>query len=154
MEDGIKLLPRLFSQVRKHITDLYEDLRDGHNLISLLEVLSGVTLVCILLYFSPTHTCIKTLLSGLTFGAPPGGARPFRTELQGEHLEIFTQEMTHRQASAADECTHVTCRQVSTSAVSARLQKVLPSLIPEVASSSHQSHSSTVPSLHLYKKVS
>jgi len=35
----------LFLQVRKHITDLYEDLRDGHNLISLLEVLSGVTLV-------------------------------------------------------------------------------------------------------------
>uniref|UniRef100_A0A671XBJ7 Microtubule actin crosslinking factor 1 n=1 Tax=Sparus aurata TaxID=8175 RepID=A0A671XBJ7_SPAAU len=29
---------------QKHITDLYEDLRDGHNLISLLEVLSGVTL--------------------------------------------------------------------------------------------------------------
>uniref|UniRef100_A0A8C2BB84 Dystonin n=1 Tax=Cyprinus carpio TaxID=7962 RepID=A0A8C2BB84_CYPCA len=28
-------------QVRKHINDLYEDLRDGHNLISLLEVLSG-----------------------------------------------------------------------------------------------------------------
>uniref|UniRef100_A0A3Q1AGF7 Microtubule actin crosslinking factor 1 n=1 Tax=Amphiprion ocellaris TaxID=80972 RepID=A0A3Q1AGF7_AMPOC len=28
-------------KVRKHITDLYEDLRDGHNLISLLEVLSG-----------------------------------------------------------------------------------------------------------------
>lgn len=32
-------------QVRKHINDLYEDLRDGHNLISLLEVLSGVKLV-------------------------------------------------------------------------------------------------------------
>ncbi|XP_075868033.1 microtubule-actin cross-linking factor 1 isoform X22 [Nelusetta ayraudi] len=31
-------------KVRKHITDLYEDLRDGHNLISLLEVLSGVNL--------------------------------------------------------------------------------------------------------------
>ncbi|EMP28438.1 Microtubule-actin cross-linking factor 1, isoforms 1/2/3/5 [Chelonia mydas] len=31
-------------QVRKHINDLYEDLRDGHNLISLLEVLSGVKL--------------------------------------------------------------------------------------------------------------
>ncbi|KAG5842290.1 hypothetical protein ANANG_G00176050 [Anguilla anguilla] len=31
-------------KVRKHITDLYEDLRDGHNLISLLEVLSGVAL--------------------------------------------------------------------------------------------------------------
>ncbi|KAG6931254.1 microtubule-actin crosslinking factor 1, partial [Chelydra serpentina] len=27
-------------KVRKHINDLYEDLRDGHNLISLLEVLS------------------------------------------------------------------------------------------------------------------
>lgn len=32
-------------QVRKHVNDLYEDLRDGHNLISLLEVLSGDTLV-------------------------------------------------------------------------------------------------------------
>uniref|UniRef100_A0A4W3HHW7 Microtubule actin crosslinking factor 1 n=1 Tax=Callorhinchus milii TaxID=7868 RepID=A0A4W3HHW7_CALMI len=31
-------------KMRKHINDLYEDLRDGHNLISLLEVLSGVTL--------------------------------------------------------------------------------------------------------------
>nr|XP_019590200.1 PREDICTED: dystonin isoform X18 [Rhinolophus sinicus] len=31
-------------KVRKHVTDLYEDLRDGHNLISLLEVLSGDTL--------------------------------------------------------------------------------------------------------------
>uniref|UniRef100_UPI0037E7B913 plectin a isoform X7 n=1 Tax=Semicossyphus pulcher TaxID=241346 RepID=UPI0037E7B913 len=29
---------------QRHITDLYEDLRDGHNLISLLEVLSGETL--------------------------------------------------------------------------------------------------------------
>lgn len=33
------------SQVRKHVNDLYEDLRDGHNLISLLEVLSGDRLV-------------------------------------------------------------------------------------------------------------
>nr|XP_020019201.1 microtubule-actin cross-linking factor 1-like [Castor canadensis] len=31
-------------KVRKHISDLYEDLRDGHNLISLLEVLSGIKL--------------------------------------------------------------------------------------------------------------
>uniref|UniRef100_A0A8B9QKF0 Calponin-homology (CH) domain-containing protein n=1 Tax=Apteryx owenii TaxID=8824 RepID=A0A8B9QKF0_APTOW len=31
-------------KVRRHINDLYEDLRDGHNLISLLEVLSGDTL--------------------------------------------------------------------------------------------------------------
>ncbi|KAK1791418.1 hypothetical protein P4O66_013425, partial [Electrophorus voltai] len=34
-------------KVRKHVNDLYEDLRDGHNLISLLEVLSGDTLVSI-----------------------------------------------------------------------------------------------------------
>ncbi|KAM9310111.1 plectin isoform 2-T2 [Pholidichthys leucotaenia] len=29
---------------QRHVSDLYEDLRDGHNLISLLEVLSGETL--------------------------------------------------------------------------------------------------------------
>uniref|UniRef100_A0A8C5S9B9 Calponin-homology (CH) domain-containing protein n=1 Tax=Laticauda laticaudata TaxID=8630 RepID=A0A8C5S9B9_LATLA len=29
---------------KRHVNDLYEDLRDGHNLISLLEVLSGDTL--------------------------------------------------------------------------------------------------------------
>uniref|UniRef100_A0A3Q2WJQ9 Calponin-homology (CH) domain-containing protein n=1 Tax=Haplochromis burtoni TaxID=8153 RepID=A0A3Q2WJQ9_HAPBU len=37
-------------KVRKHINDLYEDLRDGHNLISLLEVLSGDTLVSEYIY--------------------------------------------------------------------------------------------------------
>lgn len=37
--------PLLCPQAQRHITDLYEDLRDGHNLISLLEVLSGETLV-------------------------------------------------------------------------------------------------------------
>ncbi|KAL0604714.1 LINE-1 retrotransposable element ORF1 protein [Plecturocebus cupreus] len=36
--------PTSASRVRKHINDLYEDLRDGHNLISLLEVLSGIKL--------------------------------------------------------------------------------------------------------------
>lgn len=35
----------LSPQAQRHITDLYEDLRDGHNLISLLEVLSGDSLV-------------------------------------------------------------------------------------------------------------
>lgn len=35
----------LCPQAQRHVTDLYEDLRDGHNLISLLEVLSGETLV-------------------------------------------------------------------------------------------------------------
>ncbi|XP_031731960.1 plectin isoform X5 [Anarrhichthys ocellatus] len=32
------------AESQRHVTDLYEDLRDGHNLISLLEVLSGDTL--------------------------------------------------------------------------------------------------------------
>uniref|UniRef100_A0A3Q3LJG2 Plectin n=1 Tax=Mastacembelus armatus TaxID=205130 RepID=A0A3Q3LJG2_9TELE len=32
------------TEAQRHVTDLYEDLRDGHNLISLLEVLSGETL--------------------------------------------------------------------------------------------------------------
>ncbi|XP_034467586.1 plectin isoform X7 [Hippoglossus hippoglossus] len=32
------------AESQHHVTDLYEDLRDGHNLISLLEVLSGDTL--------------------------------------------------------------------------------------------------------------
>lgn len=40
-----KLSPLFPPQAQRHITDLYEDLRDGHNLISLLEVLSGETLV-------------------------------------------------------------------------------------------------------------
>ncbi|XP_061632164.1 plectin-like isoform X12 [Phyllopteryx taeniolatus] len=31
-------------KAQRHVSDLYEDLRDGHNLISLLEVLSGETL--------------------------------------------------------------------------------------------------------------
>ncbi|XP_048057419.1 microtubule-actin cross-linking factor 1 isoform X23 [Megalobrama amblycephala] len=48
-------------KVRKHITDLYEDLRDGHNLISLLEVLSGVTL----------HKGVSTLRRTSVSRAPP-----------------------------------------------------------------------------------
>lgn len=39
------LTPWLSPQAQRHVNDLYEDLRDGHNLISLLEVLSGDTLV-------------------------------------------------------------------------------------------------------------
>lgn len=39
----------MWVQVRKLVGDLFEDLRDGHNLLSLLEVLSGETLVCMLL---------------------------------------------------------------------------------------------------------
>lgn len=48
----IKLVSFLSSQAQRHITDLYEDLRDGHNLISLLEVLSGETLVSFWWYFT------------------------------------------------------------------------------------------------------
>ena len=32
-------------QAGRHVRDLFEDLRDGHNLLSLLEVLSGEILV-------------------------------------------------------------------------------------------------------------
>ncbi|KTG06347.1 hypothetical protein cypCar_00014476 [Cyprinus carpio] len=39
IEDGF-----VVRQTQRHVNDLYEDLRDGHNLISLLEVLSGETL--------------------------------------------------------------------------------------------------------------
>uniref|UniRef100_A0A8C4NIN5 Calponin-homology (CH) domain-containing protein n=1 Tax=Eptatretus burgeri TaxID=7764 RepID=A0A8C4NIN5_EPTBU len=39
-----KWINKHLMKVRKHINDLYEDLRDGHHLISLLEVLSGDTL--------------------------------------------------------------------------------------------------------------
>ncbi|XP_040551562.1 plectin-like isoform X8 [Gallus gallus] len=38
------LLKHPCKKAQRHIQDLYEDLRDGHNLISLLEVLSGDTL--------------------------------------------------------------------------------------------------------------
>lgn len=48
----IKLVSFLSFQAQRHITDLYEDLRDGHNLISLLEVLSGETLVSFWWYFT------------------------------------------------------------------------------------------------------
>lgn len=48
------------SQVRKHINDLYEDLRDGHNLISLLEVLSGIKLVSSFLLMSVLQVRLLT----------------------------------------------------------------------------------------------
>ena len=35
----------LLLQIGRRVEDLFEDLRDGHNLISLLEVLSGDQLV-------------------------------------------------------------------------------------------------------------
>lgn len=38
------------------MNDLYEDLRDGHNLISLLEVLSGETLVSVTELLPPPPT--------------------------------------------------------------------------------------------------
>ncbi|XP_064197398.1 plectin a isoform X38 [Anguilla rostrata] len=38
------LIKHWSAESQRHVTDLYEDLRDGHNLISLLEVLSGDTL--------------------------------------------------------------------------------------------------------------
>ena len=36
----------VFLQAGRNVRDLFDDLRDGHNLLSLLEVLSGEILVC------------------------------------------------------------------------------------------------------------
>lgn len=56
-------LPSLsVEQSQRQVTDLYEDLRDGHNLISLLEVLSGETLV---------STADFWLVNGLTLTTDP-----------------------------------------------------------------------------------
>ncbi len=43
-------------QAGRNVRDLFEDLRDGHNLLSLLEVLSGEVLVRIIL---SCHTLIR-----------------------------------------------------------------------------------------------
>lgn len=55
-------------QASRHVGDLFEDLRDGHNLISLLEVLSGEHLVSI-----PNFVSFRdTLLCGTdAIGAGP-----------------------------------------------------------------------------------
>lgn len=44
------------TQADRRVVDLYEDLRDGHNLISLLEVLSGETLVSIAAIFTRSQS--------------------------------------------------------------------------------------------------
>lgn len=52
----------LFSaQASRRVDDLFEDLRDGHNLLSLLEVLSGEHLV------SYKHSVLQPALLILTF---------------------------------------------------------------------------------------
>lgn len=48
----------LSPQAQRHISDLYEDLRDGHNLISLLEVLSGDSLVRVPTHPPPLGPCL------------------------------------------------------------------------------------------------
>ena len=51
-------------QASRHVGDLFEDLRDGHNLISLLEVLSGEHLVSKLQY---TWNFLYNYLIGYNF---------------------------------------------------------------------------------------
>uniref|UniRef100_A0A4W3GHF1 Calponin-homology (CH) domain-containing protein n=1 Tax=Callorhinchus milii TaxID=7868 RepID=A0A4W3GHF1_CALMI len=48
-------------KAQQSVDDLYEDLRDGHNLISLLEVLSGDSLVSSLEIWGPVsnHSCFS-----------------------------------------------------------------------------------------------
>lgn len=63
------------SQVRKHINDLYEDLRDGHNLISLLEVLSGIKLVRAFLLMSILQMRLLTAVHTDDLLAPLGSRK-------------------------------------------------------------------------------
>lgn len=42
-----KFATRQYFQAGRNVRDLFEDLRDGHNLLSLLEVLSGEILVSV-----------------------------------------------------------------------------------------------------------
>lgn len=56
-------------QASRRVDDLFEDLRDGHNLLSLLEVLSGEHLVSIQCIQIPVHVKekIKILSTNSTF---------------------------------------------------------------------------------------
>jgi hypothetical protein len=53
-------------QASRHVGDLFEDLRDGHNLISLLEVLSGEHLVS--WFYFLIYKCGDVIPSQLMFG--------------------------------------------------------------------------------------
>lgn len=55
------MISSVLKQSQRHVVDLYEDLRDGHNLISLLEVLSGETLVSTAVKSDLTAEAINTL---------------------------------------------------------------------------------------------
>lgn len=58
----------LSMQAQRHISDLYEDLRDGHNLISLLEVLSGDSLVRV---SARPSTTLPAFPPGVSLVTPP-----------------------------------------------------------------------------------
>lgn len=68
---GTPITPSPSLQAQRHVNDLYEDLRDGHNLISLLEVLSGDTLVGPAPILLP-HRCRPTPLHWLRVPGPSG----------------------------------------------------------------------------------
>lgn len=55
------MISSVLKQSQHHVVDLYEDLRDGHNLISLLEVLSGETLVSTAVKYDLTLKAINRL---------------------------------------------------------------------------------------------
>ena len=46
-EESLNFIATSLFQAGRNVRDLFEDLRDGHNLLSLLEVLSGEILVCV-----------------------------------------------------------------------------------------------------------
>jgi hypothetical protein len=66
-------------QASRRVDDLFEDLRDGHNLLSLLEVLSGEHLVrfkqIFLIVYSITETFLAFLASRKGKNAIPHAAK-------------------------------------------------------------------------------
>ena len=49
--ESLNFIATSLFQAGRNVRDLFEDLRDGHNLLSLLEVLSGEILVCAIFSF-------------------------------------------------------------------------------------------------------
>ena len=58
--ESLNFIATSLFQAGRNVRDLFEDLRDGHNLLSLLEVLSGEILVCVSIFLlNHYHTVAK-----------------------------------------------------------------------------------------------
>ena len=61
--ESLNFIATSLFQAGRNVRDLFEDLRDGHNLLSLLEVLSGEILVC---HKNKNHVCSNAENLGLS----------------------------------------------------------------------------------------